>query len=106
MRAALSVPGRPEGTFLALNVSPRALLSAPVRAALPHDLTGILIELTEHEIFGAEGELETELALLRARGARVALGDAGAGYAGLQQMIRIPPDILKLDRTLVHGAHA
>src|SRR3954451_22113089 len=53
MRAALSVPGRPEGTFLALNVSPRALLSAPVRAALPEDLTGIVIELTEHEVFGA-----------------------------------------------------
>src|SRR4051794_3874539 len=106
MRAALNVPGRPEGTFLALNVSPRALLSAPVRAALPQDLTGIVIELTEHEVFGAAGELETELAALRARGARVALDDAGAGYAGLQQMIRIAPDILKLDRTLVHGAHA
>ena len=106
MRAALAVPGRPDGTFLALNVSPRALLSAPVQAALPDDLTGIVIELTEHEVFGAEGELETELASLRARGARVALDDAGAGYAGLQQIIRIAPDILKLDRTLVHGAHA
>ncbi len=106
LRAALDVPGRPEGTFLALNVSPRALLTAPVRAALPDDLTGIVIELTEHELFGAEGELETELAALRARGARVALDDAGAGYAGLQQIIRIAPDILKLDRALVHGAHA
>ena len=65
-----------------------------------------MIELTEHEVFGSEGELETELASLRARGARVALDDAGAGYAGLQQIIRIAPDILKLDRTLVHGAHA
>jgi diguanylate cyclase (GGDEF)-like protein len=106
LRAALAVPGRPDGTFLALNVSPRALLSAPVRAALPEDLTGIVVELTEHELFGAEGELETELAALRARGARVALDDAGAGYAGLQQIIRIAPDILKLDRALVHGAHA
>ena len=88
LRAALAVPGRPEGTFLALNVSPRALLTAPVRAALPEDLTGIVIELTEHELFGAEGELEAELAALRARGARVALDDAGAGYAGLQQIIR------------------
>ena len=70
------------------------------------DLTGIVVELTEHELFGAEGELETELAALRARGARVALDDAGAGYAGLQQIIRIAPDILKLDRALVHGAHA
>ena len=57
-------------------------------------------------MFGAEGELEAELAALRARGARVALDDAGAGYAGLQQIIRIAPDILKLDRALVHGAHA
>src|SRR3954462_14871044 len=104
--AALAVPGRPEGTFLALNISPRALLSGPVRAALPEDLSGIVVELTEHELFGAEGELETELAALRARGARVALDDAGAGYAGLQQIIRIAPDILKLDRNLVHGAHA
>jgi EAL domain-containing protein (putative c-di-GMP-specific phosphodiesterase class I) len=106
LRAALAVPGRPPGTFLAVNVSPRALLSAPVRAALPDDLAGIVVELTEHEVFGAEGELEAELASLRARGARVALDDAGAGYAGLQQIIRIAPDILKLDRALVHGAHA
>jgi EAL domain/GAF domain len=46
------------------------------------------------------------LAGLRARGARVALDDAGAGYAGLQQVIRIAPDILKVDRSLVHGAHS
>ena len=46
------------------------------------------------------------LTALRARGARVALDDAGAGYAGLQQIIRVAPDILKLDRALVHGAHA
>ena len=87
-------------------MSPRALLSAPVRAALPADLTGLVIQLTEHEVFGAEGALEEELAALRARGARVALDDAGAGYAGLQQIIRIAPDVLKLDRALVHGAHA
>ena len=52
------------------------------------------------------GRARDELAALRARGARVALDDAGAGYAGLQQIIRIAPDILKLDRALVHGAHA
>jgi diguanylate cyclase (GGDEF)-like protein len=106
LQAALAIPGRPDNAFLAVNVSPRALLSAPVRDALPADLHGIVIELTEHEVFGAEGELEAELDALRARGARVALDDAGAGYAGLQQLIRVAPDILKLDRALVHGAHA
>jgi diguanylate cyclase (GGDEF)-like protein len=106
LRAALAVAGRPDGTFLALNVSPGALLAPPVQDALPDDLSGYVIELTEHELFTAEGSLEDCLAELRARGARVALDDAGAGYAGLQQLIRVAPDILKIDRSLVHGAHS
>ena len=106
LRAALAVDDRPIGTFLALNVSPTGLLAPPVQDALPDDLTNVVIELTEHELFAAEETLEARLAELRARGARVALDDAGAGYAGLQQVIRVAPDILKIDRSLVHGAHA
>ena len=74
--------------------------------ALPDDLSDVVIELTEHELFTAGDALEARLAELRARGARVALDDAGAGYAGLQQLIRVAPDILKIDRSLVHGAHS
>jgi diguanylate cyclase (GGDEF)-like protein len=106
LRSALAIPDRPAGTFLALNVSPRALLAPPVGDVLPDDLSGFVIELTEHEVFTAEHALETCLAELRERGARVALDDAGAGYAGLQQLIRVAPDILKIDRSLVHGAHS
>jgi diguanylate cyclase (GGDEF)-like protein len=106
LRSALSIPGRPAGTFLALNVSPRALLSQAVADALPEDLSDFVIELTEHELFTADLALETRLDELRARGARVALDDAGAGYAGLQQLIRVAPEILKIDRSLVHGAHS
>jgi diguanylate cyclase (GGDEF)-like protein len=106
LRAALAVPGRPVGAFLALNVSPLALLTEVVHAALPEDLRGIVIELTEHELFSAEARFDERLTELRARGARVALDDAGAGYAGLQQLIRVAPDILKIDRSLVRGAHA
>jgi len=105
LRAALRAGGRPERTFLALNVSPGALLSPEVRAALPDDLSGIVIELTEHELFSADASLDREIGRLRARGARIALDDAGNGYAGLQQIIRIAPDVLKLDRSLVDGIH-
>ena len=38
------------------------------------------------------GRAGERLASLRARGARVALDDAGAGYAELQQIIRIAPE--------------
>jgi diguanylate cyclase (GGDEF)-like protein len=106
LHAALAVPNRPAGTFLALNVSPTALLAPPVAEILPDDLSDVVIELTEHELFTAEETLEACLAELRERGARVALDDAGAGYAGLQQVIRVAPDILKVDRSLVHGAHS
>ena len=105
LRAALRARDRPERTFLALNVSPGAMLSPEVRAALPDDLEDIVIELTEHELFSTDVAFDRELKLLRSRGARIALDDAGNGYAGLQQIIRIAPDILKLDRSLVDGLH-
>jgi hypothetical protein len=64
-----------------------------------------VVELTEHEAFGEDVALELELVALRERGARIALDDAGAGYAGLQQLIRLRPDIVKVDRSLVAGIH-
>jgi diguanylate cyclase (GGDEF)-like protein len=104
--AAFAAPGRPAGTFLAVNVSPRALVTPQLMDALPDDLSSAVVELTEHDLFGADETLHCSLAELRGRGARVALDDAGSGYAGLQQLIRVAPDILKLDRSLVHDAHA
>ena len=100
---ALSVPGRPPGTFLSLNVSPAALISAEVAAVLPQDLSDIVIELTEDEVFSSDISLDATLSELRDRGARIAVDDAGAGYAGLQQVVRIAPQILKIDRSLITG---
>jgi GAF domain-containing protein len=70
-------------------------------AALPKDLTHIVIEITENERVGDDERLASRLEPLRARGARIAVDDAGAGYSGLQQVMRIQPDIIKLDRSLV-----
>jgi diguanylate cyclase (GGDEF)-like protein len=103
LAVALSVPDRPAGTFLSLNVSPAALVSAEVRSALPTDLSDIVIELTEDEVFSSDIGLDATLSELRDRGARIAVDDAGAGYAGLQQVVRIAPEILKIDRSLITG---
>jgi diguanylate cyclase (GGDEF)-like protein len=99
--AALAVPDRPAGTFLSLNVSPSGLVSREVAAVLPEDLTDIVIELTEDEVFSSDIALDAQLSDLRDRGARIAVDDAGAGYAGLQQVVRIAPEILKIDRSLI-----
>jgi diguanylate cyclase (GGDEF)-like protein len=101
LAAALRAPGRPPGTYLSLNCTPTAISSSLVRASLPADLSDVVIEITEHELAPEDGALEAGLAELRARGARIAIDDAGAGYAGLQQVMRVQPDIIKLDRGIV-----
>ena len=105
IRKALETPGRPAGTYLSLNMSPSSVSAPQVLDVLPDDLSEIVIEITEHELFADEEGLRAGLAPLRERGARIAVDDAGAGYAGLQQLMRVQPDIIKLDRALVANVH-
>ena len=97
---------RPRGTWLALNVSPMALSSGMVERELPDDLHDVVVEITEHELVTDDEAFETTLSELRARGARIAVDDAGSAYAGLQHIVRVQPDIIKLDRTLVAGVRS
>jgi diguanylate cyclase (GGDEF)-like protein len=98
---ALECAPAPDGAFLSVNLSPSALASPAVHAVLPHDLGRLVVEITEHEEITASGAFQATLSDLRARGARIALDDAGAGYAGLEQLMRLRPDVIKLDRGLI-----
>jgi diguanylate cyclase (GGDEF)-like protein len=104
-RAALAAPERPPGTFLSINLSPSGLDSERVRELLPGDLSGIVIEITEEERVVDTDALQRSLEPLRGRGARIAVDDAGEGYAGLQQVMSMRADIIKLDRALVADVH-
>jgi diguanylate cyclase (GGDEF)-like protein len=106
LRRLLSVPGRPNRTWLSLNLDAGSLATDAIQEALPEDLTGIVIEVTEQELPPDDDVLKRTLGNLRAREAKIALDDAGAGYAGLQHVVRIRPDIIKLDRSLVRGVDA
>ncbi len=103
LRLALDSGGRPPGTHLSLNVSPSALASPEVQAALDRPLDDVVVEVTEHELVHDYGDLTSLLTALRERGARVAVDDAGAGYAGLERVMRLEPDVIKLDRALING---
>jgi diguanylate cyclase (GGDEF)-like protein len=106
IRAALDTPGRPAGTYIAVNVSPSALSTDIVRSVLPDDLSELVIELTEHEVYVGDSLLADSLADLRERGARIAIDDTGSGYAGLKQVMWVRPDIIKLDIDLARGIHS
>jgi diguanylate cyclase (GGDEF)-like protein len=103
VRAALETPARPALRFLNLNISPKVLLGARDRIGLPDDLSAITIEVTEDELVTEGRDLELALHELRSRGARIAIDDAGARYAGFAQLVRVRPDVIKLDRSLVEG---
>jgi EAL domain-containing protein (putative c-di-GMP-specific phosphodiesterase class I) len=96
---------RPANTGLSLNVSPSTLLTRQFMDVLPADLGGLQIEITEHEKISDKESVLSVLRQLRRRGATIAVDDLGEGYAGLQQLMMLEPDVLKLDRSLVTRAH-
>jgi EAL domain-containing protein (putative c-di-GMP-specific phosphodiesterase class I) len=105
-KALAVVPSLPPDTFLTVNVSPHILGSAPVQEALATrpGLQRVVVELTEHTPVHDLAALRRQCDELRARGALIALDDAGSGYSGLQQLAALRPQVVKLDRALVSDA--
>lgn len=91
----------PDDTFLSLNLTPSLIQSGAIDDA--GDLTRVVIEITEHEPIADYTDLARCLQRLRARGALLAVDDAGAGYASLRHVLALRPDFVKLDRALVSG---
>jgi EAL domain-containing protein (putative c-di-GMP-specific phosphodiesterase class I) len=99
------IPALGPGQFLALNVSPDALVELARRANLRTDLplSQLVVEITEHSAVESYAALHNELAPLRQQGLRIAVDDAGAGYASLRHVLELQPDFIKVDRSLIHG---
>jgi EAL domain-containing protein (putative c-di-GMP-specific phosphodiesterase class I) len=97
----------PSDTFLAVNVSPRLLLGGPLWSTIVDagDLTGLVIELTEHDHVDNLSRLRRRLDTVREAGGILALDDVGAGWSGLRQVVELRPDIVKIDRGLVARLH-
>ena len=105
LRAALGGLQRmPEGTYLSVNVSPPTAMSQGLFDVLEASACGrIVLEVTEHVGVEDYAALSGCLERLRARGFRVAIDDAGAGYASLRHILNMRPDIIKLDVGLTRG---
>ena len=97
---------RPHGALLSVNVSPSVLGSRELQQVLPSDLSGLQVEVTEAEAVGDLARVLSTLEGFRRRGARIAIDDVGEGYATLQRVMSLTPDVLKLDRSLVTGVES
>ena len=70
---------------------------------LPHTGRGLVVEVTEHTQVVDYQPLREGLQPLREAGIRLGIDDAGAGFASLQHILQLQPDVIKLDISLVRG---
>ena len=66
----------------------------------------VVLEVTERSAIRDIPVFRSALDALRAQGFRVAIDDAGSGYASLQAIAELRPNFLKVANTLVTGLHA
>ncbi|QYF89126.1 EAL domain-containing protein [Arthrobacter sp. PAMC25284] len=106
VRCAITVlPRLATDQYLAVNLSPAAALELSSRAVDRPDLDlgRIVLEVTETAAVESYETLRRSLAPLREQGLRLAIDDAGAGYASLHHIVELRPDIIKIDRSLING---
>jgi EAL domain-containing protein (putative c-di-GMP-specific phosphodiesterase class I)/CheY-like chemotaxis protein len=94
----------PEGQYLTVNVSPATLAGDGFRSLLESaDPARVVVEVTEHAPIEEYEALDEPLARLKRLGVRLAIDDAGAGFASLRHILRLAPDFIKLDQSLIDG---
>jgi EAL domain-containing protein (putative c-di-GMP-specific phosphodiesterase class I) len=99
VQAARALPGN---QTLHLNVSPDFVLSGPRFRALVSSAGRVVLEITEHT---EVQDYETLRAAIAELGdcVRLAVDDAGAGYASLRHILELRPSVVKVDRGIVAG---
>ena len=96
-----SLASLPDDVYLSVNLAPPTLVGERLAGMLSaYPMHRIVLELTEHRVVDDYPAVAAALAPLRKAGARLAVDDAGAGYANFQHILRLEPDIIKLDMAL------
>jgi EAL domain-containing protein (putative c-di-GMP-specific phosphodiesterase class I) len=96
--------GLPSVVSLAVNLAPDTVLSPHFDTLLTgRALSRIIVEMTEHAPVDDYDELCDVLRPYREQGLRIAVDDAGAGYASLKHVLTLQPDLIKVDMALVRG---
>jgi len=93
----------PDDAYLSVNCSQRVACSDDLAKTLAPVADRLVIEITEHEQVDDYEQLAASLANLRGMGVRVAIDDAGAGYASLRHTLLLSPDIVKVDISLTRS---
>ncbi len=101
----------PDGALLFLNSSPPVfggatfleLINTDLKTAGNLDAQRIVLEITERADHGLFENLDLRALELREKGFQIALDDVGAGTSGLNRIMSLRPNWLKLDLELISG---
>ncbi len=106
--ASDALPRAPDGTYLFVNLHAADLQDVGLYAEVA-PLSGlgkrIVLEITERASMNDVSEPHRCMQKLRRFGFRIAIDDLGAGYAGLNSLATLEPEIVKLDMSLVRNIH-
>jgi len=102
--AVRSIENLPFEQFMAVNLSPATICAKAFEESLDHwPLGRLVLELTEHQVVDDYELLNQSITGLRRRGVRLAVDDTGAGFASLTHIVKLAPDIIKLDLQITRG---
>jgi EAL domain-containing protein (putative c-di-GMP-specific phosphodiesterase class I) len=105
-RALAGLDALPASVRLSLNASAEMVASRRLLDLLAGGVGArVQLEITERGRIDDYGKLLRALDDHRALGVRVAVDDAAAGYSGLRHILRVAPDVIKLDITLTRDIH-
>ena len=92
------------------NLSPRQLWSGHLAEKVMEKLTAaevdpkdVVVEITESTAMADPDRTQRVLSDLHAWGLTLAIDDFGTGYSSLARLKHLPVDILKIDRSFIHG---
>jgi len=104
------VPGAVRGKKLFVNASSKLLAHSVfldernlsrIRRAHPR----VVVEVSEKEVVMDYAAFREVLDRLRSAGLEIAIDDAGSGYSGLESILQLRPEYIKVAESIVHRLH-
>lgn len=94
----------PDNLYVAVNATPTMIVEGDLALLLRgQPLQRIVLEITEHEAIADYDDIVRVVRPLQAAGLRVAIDDAGAGYASFRHILNLRPEIVKLDVSITRA---
>ncbi|PLV59779.1 EAL domain-containing protein [Thermotoga sp. KOL6] len=96
---------------LSINLPPDLLVDAKyivediIKPPSPDLLKKIHLEITEAGELDFDEVIELVIKPLKEKGIKIAIDDVGKGYSSLNRIVKIRPDIVKIDLTLIRNIH-